>query len=62
MVFAEEKMNIPVELPPIRVQLMRLHSAEMGNHHRDKNAAIRMLHSTSKHMHMLIQTRLTADE
>ena len=61
-VFAEVKMNIPFKLPPKVVQLMKLNSAEMGNHHTDINAAKRMLQSISKHMHMLLLTHLTAEE
>ena len=61
-VYSEVKMNIPFKLHPKVVLLMRLNSAEMGNHHRDNNAAKRMLQSISKHMHMLLLTHLTSDE
>ena len=53
-VFTEIKKNIPFDSHSFIVRLQQFHGVNMGNHHYDKCAAIRMMESMSAHMHNLM--------
>ena len=61
-VYAEIKLNIPFMQHGRVVKLIELNSGDMGTHHKDKTAAIRMMLLISKYMHMQLLTHLSNEK
>lgn len=58
-IYAEVRMNIPFMYHPYMVELLKLHGAKVGYHHKDKRSAIRMIEVMSNEMHDMLLNALT---